>query len=420
MATRDLYVAVWEKAGGAAWAARHGLTSQAYQAAFNQMTQQGYRPRLVSGYALNGTDFYAALWDKSPGPAWAARHGLTSQAYQATFDELTRQGFRPVCVSGYELGGRDFYAAIWEKSGGPAWAARHGLSSEGHQALFSQHLGPQGYRPVWIDCYAVGGQDRYASIWVKAAGPAWVARHGLREAEFDAVAKDLAAKGYHLRCARACMVGGQDRYAALWEMAPAPAPVARHGMTSESYQLLFEQLPAQGYRPAFLTGYAGQQPDSAVLRFSMQRQQQSNWCWAATATSVALFYDPNSGWTQCAVANGQLSRNDCCGSGAAGPCNVYGFLDDALNRTGHFVSIEGGSVSAGTIMDQMLQRRPLGIRVAWSGGGAHFIAATGRQGEDLVFVSDCGSGSTSVVPYETLRTRYAGSGSWTHTYYTKP
>lgn len=39
------------------------------------------------------------------------------------------------------------------------------------------------------------------------------------------------------------------------------------------------------------------------IYFSMQHQQQSNWCWAATATSVALFYQPASGWTQCQVAS---------------------------------------------------------------------------------------------------------------------
>jgi hypothetical protein len=57
--------------------------------------------------------------------------------------------------------------------------------------------------------------------------------------------------------------------------------------------------------------------------------------------------------------------------------------------------------------------------VAWSGGGAHFIAATGVEEGDLVFVSDCGSGTRSVVAYNTLVTAYHGSGTWTHSYFTK-
>ncbi len=71
------------------------------------------------------------------------------------------------------------------------------------------------------------------------------------------------------------------------------------------------------------------------LDFWMQHQQQTNWCWAAVATSVSHFFNPASTWTQCAVANGELNRNDCCGSGASGPCNVYGFLGSSLTRVGH-------------------------------------------------------------------------------------
>ena len=44
------------------------------------------------------------------------------------------------------------------------------------------------------------------------------------------------------------------------------------------------------------------------LDFSMHHQQQTNWCWAAVSTSVALFFNPSSGWTQCAVANGELQE----------------------------------------------------------------------------------------------------------------
>ena len=52
--------------------------------------------------------------------------------------------------------------------------------------------------------------------------------------------------------------------------------------------------------------------NSVTLPFTMQVQTQSNWCWAATATSVSLFYTSSSTWTQCTVANGELNLTDCC------------------------------------------------------------------------------------------------------------
>ena len=36
-----------------------------------------------------------------------------------------------------------------------------------------------------------------------------------------------------------------------------------------------------------------------ALVFNMQAQTESNWCWAATSTSVSRFYCSLSPWTQC-------------------------------------------------------------------------------------------------------------------------
>ena len=76
--SRDLFVASWDKTASGPWVARHGLTNADYQRTFDDFTRQGYRLRTVSGYESGGQDRYAAVWDKRPGAAWAARHGLTS------------------------------------------------------------------------------------------------------------------------------------------------------------------------------------------------------------------------------------------------------------------------------------------------------------------------------------------------------
>ena len=414
---RDLFVASWDKGPAANWVARHGLSSADYQKAFDDFAKQGYRLRSISGYNSGGQDRYAAIWDKRAGPAWAARHGLSAADYQKTFDDLAKQGYRLRQVSGYTVGGKERFAAFWEQAGGPAWTARHNLTSAGYQKAFDDLI-KQGYRLRWVSTYAVGGQDHYAAIWDKSSGGAWQARHHMEEAAFRAHAATLAAQGYELVCASAAGVGGKDYYAALWEKTPVES-VAHHGMTSGTYQLKFEEFAADGFQPRFVCGYAGEDTVDVKLRFTMQQQTQSNWCWAATSVSIARFYG-TTGWTQCSVANAQLGRTDCCGTGASGACNVYGFLDDAIQRTGHLQSAGGGTATFAQVEAEAVAGRPLGIRTAWSGGGAHFIASTGIEDDSLVYVSDCGSGTTSVVDYNTLLTSYRGSGTWTHTYYTKP
>jgi hypothetical protein len=156
------------------------------------------------------------------------------------------------------------------------------------------------------------------------------------------------------------------------------------------------------------------------LSFQMQHQQQANWCWAAVSTSVALYYDPLSNWTQCTVANGELARTDCCGAGASTSCNVYGYLDSALARVGHLDHMDGSVAGFQAVDDETDAGRPLGVRVAWSGGGAHFLAIIGylEDVQNYVAVDDPIYGKSD-VSYDTLRTSYQGSGTWTHSYYTK-
>ncbi len=95
--------------------ARHGLTSAQYQQEFNKFKQQGYRLVDISGYTVAKQDHYAAIWAKSPGPSWVARHGLTSAQYQQEFDKLISQGYRMIRINGWRSGNSTHYAGIWEK-----------------------------------------------------------------------------------------------------------------------------------------------------------------------------------------------------------------------------------------------------------------------------------------------------------------
>jgi hypothetical protein len=64
---------------------------------------------------VNGQALYAAIWDKSSGPGWVARHGMTSDQYQQQLDTLVSQGYRLEWVSGYPNGASATYAAVWQR-----------------------------------------------------------------------------------------------------------------------------------------------------------------------------------------------------------------------------------------------------------------------------------------------------------------
>jgi hypothetical protein len=159
---------------------------------------------------------------------------------------------------------------------------------------------------------------------------------------------------------------------------------------------------------------------SKQLDFDMQMQTQTNWCWAATATSVSHFYWFLSTWTQCKVANAELGHSDCCNSPVPGACNVPWYLDKALTRTNNFVSITG-QVTFQQVRDEIDAGRPVGARIGWNGGGGHFMVIYGYSlvaGTPYFDIDDpiYGKSHLTVADYST---NYQGSGTWTHTYFTK-
>jgi hypothetical protein len=107
--------------------------------------------------------------------------------------------------------------------------------------------------------------------------------------------------------------------------------------------------------------------------------------------------------------------------GGDGSCNVYGYLDQALRIVGHLKTMSATAESFETIEQEMNADRPLGVRIAWAGGGAHFVAVGGYRylPAQYVHVEDPWYGPSDVA-YNTLSGAYQGSGTWTHTYWTTP
>lgn len=241
------FAALWDKSASSGWEVRHGLGSQQYQALFGQMAQRGYRPVAVRGYSVNNQPTYAAIFEKRQGPPFVARHQLTRDAYQRKFDRLTRDGYRPVDVSGFTSAGVDHYNAIFEKADGPPFRAFHGLSADAYQQEFDRAV-QDGYRPLRVSGYTINGRDHYAAIFEQRAGPPFAARHGLTSAQYQQAFSQLASQGYRLTHLSSWGSGITGHYAAIWEKADGPAWQARHGMLEDTYQEQFNDLAKAGYR----------------------------------------------------------------------------------------------------------------------------------------------------------------------------
>src|SRR5882724_1060507 len=161
-----------------------------------------------------------------------------------------------------------------------------------------------------------------------------------------------------------------------------------------------------------------------ALALAMQQQLQSNWCWAAVGTSVGLFYTTGS-WSQCAVATTSIpnfpgspaASFDCCN--LAAPCNIYGYLDVSLSTALSFASMQSGALAFTDLQAQIgSSQRPVCLRIAWNGSGAHFVAISGfivdALGTQYVRVADPGSGAITTQAFSTFPANYSSGGTWTH------
>jgi len=163
------------------------------------------------------------------------------------------------------------------------------------------------------------------------------------------------------------------------------------------------------------------------LPFQMQKQEQTNWCWAAVSASVAIFnHDP--AWRQCTVVNTVLNAiltgADCCTDGSSPSCNIPFDLRASLLRINHLAQAFAGPLPFANVQAQIQSGRPIGCRILSPGPVAHFIAIIGcAQTAAGPFVTvadpDTVAPETTTLSYADLLTRYIPNSRWDQTYLTR-
>ncbi|WP_158266424.1 papain-like cysteine protease family protein [Allosphingosinicella deserti] len=182
--TTARYASIFHQKNGVAFVARHGLDGSQYQSQVTAWTKEGYRPRSLSAATVDGKTVFACVYEKNGSAEWAARHGLSAADYQSVFNDMVGKGFRPRAVCPYTVDGKDHYIAWWEKSPGNAWVARHGLSESAFRQTH-ESLAAQGYDLVSGGSCLVGSSDRYAGIWEKRSASS-IGHHGMTSGAYQA------------------------------------------------------------------------------------------------------------------------------------------------------------------------------------------------------------------------------------------
>ena len=167
---------------------------------------------------------------------------------------------------------------------------------------------------------------------------------------------------------------------------------------------------------------------AAVMRFEIEKQKRSEWCWAAITTSLLKFFTPESEITQCEVVRhcfnktkGFETTKDCCKNSKTDECNRQFKLIDALDFMGVLSMRCNYPLSLDEIREQINQGVPVAIRIKWNGGGAHFVMITAvgppdPRGDDFTWlrVSDPNEPTALYKSYKILKKDKRGE--WSHSY----
>ena len=107
---------IWEKDDGTPYRERHDLTAEEYRRYLDTGRAEGYRPISVSACPQKGRLlFTAVLLKDKPQPEWKDGQGLTAAEFSDQNKRMTEEGYRPLILSGYWQDNASRYLAVWVK-----------------------------------------------------------------------------------------------------------------------------------------------------------------------------------------------------------------------------------------------------------------------------------------------------------------
>ncbi|MBU8900566.1 serine hydrolase [Corallococcus sp. M34] len=174
-----------------------------------------------------------------------------------------------------------------------AWIVRHGLTDAQYQAELQSRVA-QGYRLSYVSGYEAGGSACYAVIWEKSGDLAWRAFLGLSADTYQAIITEQQAQGYRPVVLNGYTVGDATYFAVIFHLDSGAAWVARHDLSAAEYQSEFNTRVEQGYRLVHVSGYTS----GGAERYAVIWEQTRGPDWKArnglTASEFQAAVDTNA------------------------------------------------------------------------------------------------------------------------------
>jgi CubicO group peptidase (beta-lactamase class C family) len=192
-------------------------------------------------------------------PQFSAYHGVTGSGHQTQFNNLSSQGYRMISLSVYGDPTDARYAAVWIKRPGPAWVAIHGTNAAGYQEFFNKQTA-QGFAPVLVTATGPVANAVFAAVFEHGVNVPWFARHGLISGPDDNPGtlqfqfRWAQQNGFIPHSVAIYGTNSDKRYAGVWVKNTTGAHWSwRTADPASDYQKWFNAFTQLPYRPAYVT-----------------------------------------------------------------------------------------------------------------------------------------------------------------------
>lgn len=158
------------------------------------------------------------------------------------------------------------------------------------------------------------------------------------------------------------------------------------------------------------------------LPIAVGQQLKTRWCWAAIASALATYYQTMC-IDQVQIVDCLLSDfnagNDLYSNEELLERNLNFKLDVALKYVNCFSHWTPGKPVFERIQFEINQGRPLGVRLEWFKGGAHYILVNGYNDQEGSIMIEDPLHGPGVHGFDGFPNNYRESGAvWTETFWT--
>jgi murein DD-endopeptidase MepM/ murein hydrolase activator NlpD len=147
--------------------AYHAQSPAEHQTLFEKYTSEGYVPVNVSVVSVGGKRYYSAFYEKRNVGGNVLKSFLSQQEYQDMFDDNSKKGWEQVYINAYHHEGQTRFSVIWYKNSGySSSTATRKSSIDGYQDKWETNTG-NGLLTRCVTGYEEGGKHWFAAHWAK-------------------------------------------------------------------------------------------------------------------------------------------------------------------------------------------------------------------------------------------------------------